>query len=169
MELLKLAAFDAEDLQVLSAHMQDAVIRVGDICYLPRERRFAFLANRFDWLSAGDGSGGAGEFQRRRTVIHFERVLRAQSSRIRQDRKDAVLELLAVHFDETEPPGGWITLVCAGGGMIRLEVECIEAAMKDLGPSWSTRKCPCHPLEDVEDVMVPAEQAAAAAETAAKV
>ena len=166
MELLKLAAFDAEDLQVLSAHMQDAVIRVGDICYLPRERRFAFLANRFDWLSAGDGSGRSGEFQRRRTVVHFERVLRAQSFRIRQDRKDAVLELLAVHFDETEPPGGWITMVCAGGGMIRLEVECIEAAMKDLGPSWTTKTCPCHPLEDI---VIPAEQAAAASESVAKV
>jgi hypothetical protein len=149
MELLKLAAFDAEDLQVLSAHMQDAVIRVGDICYLPREKRFAFLANRFNWLSADD-SGREGEFERRRTAVHFERVLRAQCSRIRQDAKDAVLELLAVNFEETNAPGGWITLVCAGGGMIRLEVECIEAAMADLGPAWSTRKCPCHPLEDAQ-------------------
>ena len=151
MELLKLAAFDAEDLQVLSAHMQDAVIRVGDICYLPREKRFAFLANRFNWLSADDESGRSnGQFERRRTAVHFERVLRAQCSRIRQDAKDAVLELLAVNFEETHAPGGWITLVCAGGGMIRLEVECIEAAMADLGPAWSTRTCPCHPLEDAQ-------------------
>ena len=154
MELLKLAAFDAEDLQVLSAHMQDAVIRVGDICYLPREKRFAFLANRFNWLSADDesGRGDGGQFERRRTAVHFERVLRAQCSRIRQNAKDAVLELLAVNFEETNSPGGWITLVCAGGGMIRLEVECIEAAMADLGPAWSTRTCPCHPLEDAQPV-----------------
>lgn len=152
MDLLKLAALDAEDLEVFSAHLQDAVIRIGDMCYLPREQRFAMIANRFNWLAAEpDGTPRRPDgFERRRTGLHFERVVRAQASRIRQDAKDAVLDLLAIRFEPSEAPGGAVILVFAGGGAVRLDVECIEAVFKDLGPAWKTEKCPCHPLEDSE-------------------
>ena len=53
MSELKLIALDAEDLSVLSANLQDAVLRIADIAYLPREKRFAAIANRFDWLDGG--------------------------------------------------------------------------------------------------------------------
>ena len=53
MNLLKLAALDEDDLSVISAHLQDAVVRIGDIRYLPGEQRFVLVANRFDWQGAG--------------------------------------------------------------------------------------------------------------------
>ena len=58
--------------------------------------------------------------------------------------KDAVLNLLAVEFSETEAPSGVVTLTFSGGAAVRLEVECLEAELADLGPSWTTAACPVH-------------------------
>jgi len=76
---LKLIALDADDLAVISAHLQDAVLQVGDIAYLPKDKRFAAITNRFDWFNAlQDGKSEKAEFARRRTALRFERVLSAQ-------------------------------------------------------------------------------------------
>lgn len=145
MQLLKLLALDEDDLQVMSAHLQDAVLRVGDLAYLPSEKRFALIANRFDWESANDGkTKGRKDFQRRRSAMRFDRVLGAQLQGIELKAPNAVLELLAIQFEETEKPEGHVTLQFAGGSAIRLQVECIEAEMKDMGPIWKTKLKPEH-------------------------
>lgn len=144
MQLLKLAALDTEDLEVLSAHLQDAVMRVGDIAYVPGQMRFAMVLNRFDWESASGSEGGKKRFERRRSALRFDRVLGAQIQGIRQSARNAVLELLAIQFEETDEPEGYVTLVFAGGAGIRLHVECIEAEMKDLGPVWRAKSKPEH-------------------------
>ena len=145
MEPLKLLALDAEDLQVMSAHLQDAVLRVADIAYVPAEKRFAMIANRFDWEGVSDGKGTAKEgFERRRSALRFDRVLGVQIQGVEQNAKDAVLELLAVQFEEAEKPEGHVMLTFAGGGAIRLHVECIEAELRDLGPVWKTKLKPEH-------------------------
>jgi hypothetical protein len=142
---LKLLALDAEDLAVISCHLQDAVLQVGDMAYLPHEHRFAAIANRFDWAAATGAGGGAPTLERRRTGLRFDRVLEAKLQGIDLKAKRQVLELLAIQFEESERPGGFITLVFAGGGAVRLRVECIEAEMRDLGAAWSTRRRPEHP------------------------
>jgi hypothetical protein len=139
MEPLKLAALDTDDLAIMSAHLQDAVLKVGDMTFIPREKRFALVANRFDW--EGDRRN---QRQRRRTGLHFDRVLTAQRARIRSDAADAVLNLLAITFEETDAPSGVVTLHFSGGGAVRLTVECLEAAMRDLGPAWETGSRPSH-------------------------
>lgn len=145
MQLLKLLALDEDDLQVMSAHLQDALMRIGDIAYLPSEKRFAMIANRFDWESAGeDKSARKKNFQRRRSAMRFDRVLGAQLQGIDLKAKSAVLELLAIQFEETEKPEGNVMLVFAGGAAIRLRVECIEAELRDLGPVWETKMKPEH-------------------------
>jgi len=141
---LKLAALDAEDLSVISAHLQDAVLRVGDMAYLPAEHRFAAVANRFDWAAAA-GANGEPRMERRRAALRFDRVLEAKCQKIDLKSKRQVLELLAIKFEETEAPGGYVTLVFAGGPAIRLKVECIEAEMRDLGAAWKARRRPEHP------------------------
>lgn len=141
---LKLAALDAEDLSVMSAHLQDAILRVGDMAYLPGQHRFAAIANRFDWAAA-TGVDGEPRMERRRTALRFDRVLEAKCQKIDLKSKRQVLELLAIQFEETEPPGGYVTLVFAGGPAVRLKVECIEAEMRDLGAAWKARRCPEHP------------------------
>ena len=142
---LKLIAFDADDLAVVSAHLQDAVLKIGDIAYLPAERRLAAVGNRFDWVDAlKDGSSGKPQYVRRRSGLRFERVLAAKLQGVDLARKDAVLSLLAISFEPGEAPGGSITLRFADGGAIRLEVECIEVELKDLGPVWQATSKPHH-------------------------
>jgi hypothetical protein len=149
MDSLKLIALDAEDLKVVSAHLQDAVLKVADMAFVPRERRFAAILNRFDWTSVLAG-GKATAPTRRQTALRFERVLGAQVSGIDLKAGQEVLELLALQFEPVaaEDPQGYLTLVFAGGGAVRLHVECIEAEMTDLGPAWQARAVPRHPDDD---------------------
>jgi hypothetical protein len=141
MEPLKLAAFDPDDLAILSAHLQDAIFRVGDITYLPDERRFALVGRRFDWEAAER------EPRRRLTGCHFRARALGEDARLRPEPQDEVLNLLAVTFEPAEAPSGAAILHFAGGGCIRLEVECVEALMKDLGPIWAAEKRPVHDVE----------------------
>ena len=146
---LKLFAFDADDLAVLSAHVQDAVLRVGDIAYLPHERRFAAIGNRFDWVDAlAKGNRENPEYTRRRAALRFDRVLDAQVQGIDLGRKDRVISLLALSYEPGEAPEGKVTLHFADGAAIRLHVECIEAELKDLGPVWAVASMPKHPTDD---------------------
>lgn len=143
-----LAAEDAEDLKVISAALQDAVGRVGDLVWLPKTRRFAALFNRFKWEAAGRAPG-KGENLRVRTGLHFDSVLSAKSSRINRSAPDAVLSLLAIRFTPKAPddPAGIIELDFAGGGVIRLEVECISAGLADVSGPWAARGRPDHDIE----------------------
>lgn len=143
---LKLVALDEEDLAVLSAHVQDSVLKVADLVYLPKEHRFAVAMNRFTWEKAEDGRRKT--FERRRAALTLDRVRSVKTSHIRRDRPDAVLELLAVRFMPTEAPAGHVDLVFAGGGAVRLEVECVEARLADLGTAWATKAKPVHDLAD---------------------
>lgn len=151
---LKLIAFDSEDLDILSAHLQDAVLKIGEMTYLKREQRFAVLLNRFDWSQAPvDGSkarNGRKPYQRRRAALRLERVRGARTQGLDLARKDGVLELLTLRFEPTAPenPSGTITLLFAGGGAIRLDVECVEAELRDLGAAWATKFRPVHPVSD---------------------
>jgi len=154
MVTLKLIAFDQDDLNVVSAHTQDAVVRVGDMAFLPHEKRFASVLNRFDWtrlLSAkAEGATDEPELARVRSGLRFERVLAARTIGIDRRRPDDVLALLAVSFEPAGPddPSGVVTLTFAGKAALKLEVECLEAELKDLGGAWAARGRPDHPLDD---------------------
>jgi hypothetical protein len=147
---LKLLALDAEDLAVISAHLQDALLQVGDMAYLPKQKRFVALTNRFDWTTAvrRDRKRKPPSYERHRSALRFDRVLTAQVNGIDLQARQQVLELLAIQFEQTEAPAGTITLVFAGGGAIRLNVECIEAELRDLGAAWKARYKPEHPDGD---------------------
>jgi hypothetical protein len=141
MELLKLVALDRDDLEVVSTHLQDAVVCVGDVCWRPPEKRLVISLARFDW----EGSVGASrEFQRRRTALRFDRVISVKCRNVDCTNKQAILNLLAVEFEEQNSPAGVVTLTFSGGAEARLEVECLECELVDLGPVWSTTCCPHH-------------------------
>ncbi|SEF51316.1 DUF2948 family protein [Bosea lathyri] len=137
---LKLIALDADDLAIVSAHLQDAVLKVADFVYLPAERRFALAARRFDWEGAQHGHR-----RRRLAALHFERVSSVRSSKLDPKATDQVLSLLAITFATTDDPAGIVTLNFSDGAAIQLQVECIEAQMKDLGPVWEAVATPEHP------------------------
>jgi Protein of unknown function (DUF2948) len=136
----KLAAADAEDLEILSARLQDAAGKLKDFVWLPKQRRFAVLVNRFRW-EEGKGAGS-----RVRAGLHFDGVLSVQSQNVKLGAPDAVVSLLAIRFTGNggEDPGGIIELVLSGGGAIRLTVECIDAELADLTGPWAARGRPNH-------------------------
>lgn len=148
MEDLRLTALDEEDLSVISAHLQDAVILIGEMKFTPARRQFALIANRFDWEHSRNGRADGEPFQRRRTGVHFNQVTAARTQNIRQGEDDAVLELLSITFEPSDAPSGTILLTFAGGGTLKLDVECIEAQMSDMGLVWETPNKPEHDLSD---------------------
>jgi hypothetical protein len=141
---LKLIAFDAEDLSVIAANLQDAVLRIEDMTYLKSERRFAAVANRFDWSQAARPASSTERYVRRRTGLRIEQVIDAKVQGIDLANKDQVLSLLTLIFEAGEAPEGTVTLTFAGGGAVKLKVECIEAALTDLGAAWATPHKPKH-------------------------
>ena len=138
---LRLLAFDEDDIAVISAHLQDAIIRVGDIGFVPSEGRFALVTSRFDWSAAIDGA-----LRRRLSGLHFDHVRAVQKSGFDQGNRDIVLNLLGILFETGDAPSGTITLTFSAGAAIRLEVECIDAQLNDLGPDWRARIKPEHDL-----------------------
>ena len=134
---LRLVAADAEDLNALSAVLQDAVAKIGDFAHLPRQRRFAFVANRFIWEAKGGKA-------RVRSGCHFDDVTAVRQSNLRLGAPDAVVEILAVRFAPAEDGAGTITIDLAGGGAIRLDVESVNAQLADISPPWPTRLKPAH-------------------------
>ena len=144
---LKLIALDEEDLAVVSSLLQDAVVRVADMTYVPAQKRFAAVLNRFDWEKAAQekGSKDGKDYRRQRTALRFDRVFCAQLKNVKPLFGDRILSLLAVSFEPGDPPGGRVTLTFSGDASIQLQVECIEAELKDLGLVWRTRSRPEHP------------------------
>lgn len=145
MDQLKFVVLDEEDLEIASTHLQDAVAKVADVHWRPQEKRLILAVNRFDWESARSGNR---KYHRRRAALRFERVLSCKCRAVNPAGKDAVLNLLAVEFMETDAPSGVVTISFSGGATLRLDVECLEAELADLGPSWITGACPAHNVDD---------------------
>ena len=148
MELLKLVALDRDDLEVVSTHLQDATLSVSDVHWRPAEKRLVMSLARFDWAGS---LCEYGQFQRRRTALRFDRVNSIKCRNVNCKDRQTMLNLLAVEFDESDSPGGVVTLMFSGGAALRLEVECLECELVDLGPVWAETCRPTH-AEDVDDV-----------------
>ena len=142
MSRLRLAAADSEDLEILSARLQDAAAKLKDFTWLPKKHRFAAVLNRLQWEDGGKTRVRAG--------LHFDGVLKVQSSKVKLGAGEAVVSVLAVTFTPNggEDPGGVIEIVLAGGGAFRLTVECIDAELADLTGPWAARGTPDHDAEN---------------------
>jgi hypothetical protein len=128
---LKLVALDADDLVVISAHVQDAQVQAADIIWRQNEKRLVVGMNRLDWEQTL-----AGETSPRRLIsaLRFDRVLSCKSRNIDLDAPETALELLGIEFHPAEAPGGSVVLLFNQGGALRLDVECLECELADLGP-----------------------------------
>lgn len=127
----KLIAMDADDLAVISAHVQDAEVRVADIVWRPGEKRLVIGMNRLDW----DQTISGGMKPRRLiSALRFDRVLACKSRNIDLDSGDLALTMLGIEFNESEAPGGNALLLFDGRGALRLDIECLECELADLGP-----------------------------------
>ncbi|MCC8951244.1 hypothetical protein ACVI1L_001967 [Bradyrhizobium sp. USDA 4516] len=127
---LKLIALDADDLAVISAHVQDARVQPCDIVWRQDEKRLVVGLNRLDWEQTL--SGGACS-RRLIAALRFDRVLACKSRNIDLEAPEATLELLGIEFYASDPPGGSALLMFGHGGALRLDVECLECELTDLG------------------------------------
>lgn len=134
---LRLAAEDEQDLKVVSAAVQDAVLTLGDIDYDSRRRVVTLGLNRFRWEAKGGG-------ERVRSGLQIASVLGVASRKLKRGAPAAVVSLLSIAFEAGDPPGGTINLAFAGGGDLRLQVECIDAVLADLSTPWPTPRIPGH-------------------------
>ncbi|MGO8919717.1 MAG: DUF2948 family protein [Stellaceae bacterium] len=138
---LKLRVEDEEDLAVVSAILQDALVAVGEMAWLPEEKRFVLVANRFRWEPPA--AGPRQDNERRMCGLRIDGVKTVQRRGFTPRDSERLLELLAI---QAEP--GALYLYFAGGSSIRLEVERILCHLDDLGEPWPTRWRPRHPVED---------------------
>ena len=127
---LKLIALDADDLAVISTHVQDARVQTADIIWKQSEKRLVVGMNRLDWEQTLSG-----ETAPRRLVaaLRFDRVLSCKSRNIDLEAPDAAMELVGIEFHPGEAPGGSAVLLFSQGGAVRLDVECLECELTDLG------------------------------------
>lgn len=136
-EPLRLLAEDADDLSIMSAALQDAILRPVDIVWEPAARRVTLTLSRFCWECGGT---------RVMAAMQFGDVSAVKSRRLPRGPETS-LELLAMHFEEAEAPGGRVLMMFAGGGDLRIDVECLDAVLTDLSERWPARIAPTH-LED---------------------
>ena len=134
LEPLRLLAEDAEDLQIISAALQDAILRPVDIVWEKAARRLTVTLSRFCWECGGT---------RVMAAMQFGDVEAVKSRRLPRAPESA-LELLALDFEPGEAPGGRVILMFAGGGDLRIDVECLDAVLADLSDRWPARVAPLH-------------------------
>jgi hypothetical protein len=127
----RLIALDADDLAVISAHVQDAKVQTGDIVWRQSEKRLVVGMNRLDWEQTLKGET---EPRRLLAALRFDRVLSCKSRNINLEAPETALELLGIEFHPGEAPGGAAVLMFSEGGALRLDVECLECELADLGP-----------------------------------
>ena len=128
---VKLIALDADDLAVISAHVQDAVVKSADIIWRQSEKRLVIGMSRLDWERTLEGETSP---RRLISALRFDRVLACKSRNIDLDAPQLQLEMLGIEFHPTEPPGGSAVMMFANGGALRLDLECLECELADLGP-----------------------------------
>jgi DUF2948 family protein len=129
---LYLKALDAEDLQVLSALVQDAVLPMGEVRYDRSRRQFALLLNRFRWEDVPQAERRKRDFERVQSVLAIDDVMKVATSGIDPSDKDLVLSLLSVSFEPGKDGTGRVELTLAGDGAIALDVEAIDLTLKDV-------------------------------------
>lgn len=139
-EPLRLLAEDADDLHIISAALQDAILRPVDIVWERGQRRVTLALSRFCWECGGT---------RVMAAMQFGDVTAVKSRRLPRGPENA-LELLAMDFEPGEAPGGRVILMFAGGGDLRIDVECLDAVLTDLSERWPARIAPTHLAEGVE-------------------
>ncbi|MGR3342351.1 MAG: DUF2948 family protein [Paracoccaceae bacterium] len=142
---LHLKALDAEDLQVISALVQDAVFPATEMTWDKGGRRFALLLNRFRWEDARATSQRR-DFERVQSVLVIEDVLKVSTQGVKQADKDVILSLLSMSFDAGKDGMGRVELTLAGDGAIALDVEALEVTLKDVTRPYAapSRAQPSH-------------------------
>ena len=139
---LKLIAKTDEDLRVISAHLQDSIVKTSDIANLQKNKIFLMQLNRFMWEDVEKGVFRKNK--RIRTVLKFENVLKATSKNVNQKKNDRFLDFLAIEMFKMPDKNFEMNLIFSGDVVIKLVVEAIEVTLDDQGSSWESKNKPRH-------------------------
>lgn len=144
---LFLKAEAAEDVPVISALVQDAVLSAADMTWQPRARRLAFLVNRFRWEDRAAADSRGRPYERVRALLVIDGVLKVASQGIDRRDADAVLSVLSIIWTPDDAPGGRVEIVLAGDGAVAAEVECLNITLKDVTRPYvaPSHRAPAHP------------------------
>ena len=148
-QLLKLAALDGSDLEVVSAHCQDAVLKSAEVNFSPSSKRLLLPINRFAWEAPASRRWFFKKYERRRSVLHIDLASSVRSKGLNKTDPEEVRSILSIDFhpDEDEnSAGGTIDIVFAGGANLLIEVEALEMRLTDLGAVWAANSKPRHKI-----------------------
>ncbi|MCF6315216.1 MAG: DUF2948 family protein [Marinosulfonomonas sp.] len=146
-EPLRLRAEDTSDLAVLAALVQDAVFPANEMTWQADQRRFAILLNRFRWEDRAKADARKRAFERVQSVLVVNDVVKVQSQGVERGDADTVMSLLSITFEAGKDGMGRITMTLAGDGVIALDVECLDVALKDVTRPYiaPSKHAPHHP------------------------
>ena len=141
---LKLLGKNIEDLKVISAYCQDSLVKVKDIIFLKKNKKFIMMISRFMWEDLEKGAFRKNK--RIRSAIKFEDILKVSSKKINQKNKNRLLECLAIKCNQLPNQNSEINIFFAGDGIITLISETIEVSLNDLGKPWNVKHFPKHKI-----------------------
>ena len=139
---LKLIAKTEEDLKVLSAHLQDSIVKTSDIAMLEKNRIFLMQLNRFMWEDVERGVFRKNK--RIRTILKFENVIKVTSKNVNQNKNDRFLDFLAIETIKMPDKNYEMNLIFSGDIVIKLLIEAVEVTLDDQGIPWESKNKPKH-------------------------
>ena len=139
---LKLIARTTEDLRVISAHLQDSIVKTSDIANLKKNRIFLMQLNRFMWEDVEKGVFRKNK--RIRTVLKFENILKVASKNVDQKKNDRFLDFLAIETTKMPDKNYEMNLIFSGDVVLKLITEAIEVTLDDQGSPWESKNKPEH-------------------------
>ncbi|MGB2408314.1 MAG: DUF2948 family protein [Paracoccaceae bacterium] len=144
---LNIGALDSEDLTVISAMVQDAVLPIGEISWQANQRRLALLINRFRWEDKTNAERQGRPVERVQSLLVFDTVLSVASQGLDRSQKDLVLSVLSITTENAENGDCFLTVTLAGDGALRIRVEAVEVHLRDVTRPYAapSRKSPHHP------------------------
>jgi hypothetical protein len=139
---LKLIARTTEDLRVISAHLQDSIVKTSDSANLKKNRIFLMQLNRFMWEDVEKGVFRKNK--RIRTVLKFENILKVASKNVDQKKNDRFLDFLAIETTKMPDKNYEMKLIFSGDIVLKLIAEAIEVTLDDQGAPWESKNKPEH-------------------------
>ena len=139
---LKLIARTVEDLRVVSAHLQDAIVNITDIANLKKNKILLLQLNRFMWEDIEKGL--LRKNKRIRTILKFENVIKVKSRNINLARKDKFLDFLTIETNQMTDNNYEMKILFAGDSILKVTAEVIEVTLDDQGEAWDTKNKPKH-------------------------
>jgi len=141
---LRLKVCDAEDLAIVSALLQDAVLPMKETSWQPDINRFGMLVNRFRWEDKTHAEHRNRPYERVQSMLVIDNVQNVSSMGIDHTDKGQIISILTVVYNADK-----VTFTFAGDGALALDVECLEITIKDVTRPYAviSKSAPFHNLD----------------------